>query len=53
MPSIEVELIRQLARTLRKVWIVHGTGDAFASGEGSDLAEDVRAGRSQNHPRGP
>jgi hypothetical protein len=41
--STEVDLIRQLTRTLRKVWLIHGTGDAFTTGKGSELGEDVRA----------
>jgi hypothetical protein len=58
MASTEVDLIRQLTRTLRKVWLVTGTGDAFSTGQGSDMGEDVRAARRRGvfqgpqHPRG-
>src|SRR5262249_28480578 len=43
MASVEVDLIRHLARVLRRTWLVYGTGDAFSTGKGSSDAEDVRA----------
>jgi hypothetical protein len=43
MATVEVDLIRQLTRTLRRVWLILGPGSALPIGQGSDLTEDVQA----------